>query len=130
MTRQELLNNLSKSGFSKNELEQLQKMTDNQYSDIYDVLSFISFDRNPKLREERIYSAKRHFLNNYMEAEKDFIDFTLSKYLVDGVWELAPDKLPSLIELKYKDRIEAENKLGDPIKIKNTFYGFQKYLYI
>ncbi len=130
LTRQDLLSNLSKGGFSKNELEQLQKMTDNQYSDIYDVLNYISFDRNPKLREERIYNAKKYFNNNYKESQKDFIDFTLSKYLVDGVWELAPDKLPSLIELKYKDHIEAENNLGDPNKIKETFYGFQRYLYI
>ena len=53
------------------------------------------------------------------------IDFTQLVYLL----ELAQEKLPSLLELKYYSITDAAEQLGGVDKIKNTFISFQKYLY-
>lgn len=61
--------------------------------------------------------------------QKDFIDFVLSKYSENGVYELEEEKLPALLELKYDSLSEALKILGKIQSIKNIFTGFQKFLY-
>ena len=61
--------------------------------------------------------------------QQEFIDFILSRYIEDGVHELAVAKMTSLIELKYNTISDATAVLGSPRDIRSTFVGFQKYLY-
>ncbi|WVM90915.1 type I restriction-modification enzyme R subunit C-terminal domain-containing protein [Halopseudomonas pachastrellae] len=65
--------------------------------------------------------------SNYKQQE--FIDFVLRKYIEDGVAELSPKKMRSLIELKYHTVSDAASELGSPALIRETFLGFQKHLY-
>jgi type I restriction enzyme R subunit len=47
-----------------------------------------------------------------------------------GVEELATDKLPPLLRLKYHNAIiDAVDDLGKPEEISKVFAGFQQYLY-
>jgi type I restriction enzyme R subunit len=46
-----------------------------------------------------------------------------------GVEELAVEKLPDLLILKYQALDDAQRKLGDVATIRNTFVNFQRYLY-
>jgi len=46
-----------------------------------------------------------------------------------GVEELDDSKLKPLLELKYKAIDDAKRELGDIATIRNTFIGFQGYLY-
>ena len=63
------------------------------------------------------------------EKEQDFLAFVLSHYIQEGVGELGEEKLPSLLELKYGGTSDAVDILGDVIRIRETFVGFQQYLY-
>jgi type I restriction enzyme, R subunit len=50
--------------------------------------------------------------------------------LVEGVEELAQDKLSPLLKLKYHNAIaDAVADLGQPEEIGKVFVGFQKYIY-
>jgi|TARA_B110000091_G_C13380712_1_gene296017 type I restriction enzyme R subunit len=60
----------------------------------------------------------------------EFIDFILEKYVQDGVKELEIQNIKSLATLKYHSVTDAATVLGSASVIKETFVGFQKYLYI
>lgn len=63
------------------------------------------------------------------EAEKEFIEFVLRRYVESGFEELNQDRLPQLLRLKYHSITDAEKQLGDPEKIRNAFFAFQEELY-
>lgn len=47
----------------------------------------------------------------------------------EGVAELDEGKLTPLLELKYRNIADAVRELGGIAAIRDTFVGFQKYLY-
>ena len=47
----------------------------------------------------------------------------------EGVGELDVEKLPALLTLKYQTVHDAVQELGDVATIRQTFVGFQRYLY-
>ena len=51
------------------------------------------------------------------------------EYVESGVSELDDFKLPQLLTLKYNAIADAKRELGDIGSIRETFIGFQKYLY-
>jgi type I restriction enzyme R subunit len=53
----------------------------------------------------------------------------LDKYVEDGVGELSSSKMKSLINLKYSTIDDAADALGSVQVIRETFVGFQQYLY-
>ncbi len=53
----------------------------------------------------------------------------LKQYINEGVSELDKQKLPDVLKLKYQSVADAKQQLGDIQAIKDTFVGFQKYLY-
>jgi len=107
----------------------LQTLINAEKSDLFDVLEYVSFAVKPITREERVINAKENIFSGLDVKQKDFLDFVLSKYIETGISELAQEKLPSLLELKYHSITDAAEELGGVDKIKNTFIDFQKYLY-
>jgi len=105
-------------------------LIDAKDSDVYDVLAFIAYAVDTQTRTERARHAKPAIskaFTNYKQQE--FIEFILSKYIEDGVNELSPAKMRTLIELKYNTISDAAVVFGSPSVIRETFIGFQKYLY-
>jgi type I restriction enzyme R subunit len=47
----------------------------------------------------------------------------------EGVGELAQEKLPALLEVKYSGISEASTSLGSIPEIRDVFIEFQQYLY-
>lgn len=127
-TRKRLLEELEEKGYSKAQLQDLQKIVHGEESDLYDVLSYIAYHKNLLQRSERAGKAKIHF-NSYNPNQQTFLNFVLEQYVKSGVDELAEDKLPDLLELKYKGIQEAKKELGEIKTIRDTFIGFQEYLY-
>ena len=78
--------------------------------------------RNP----DAVCGERQHYADY---KQQEFINFILSKYIQDGVGELAKTKMRSLIELKYNTIGDAVAELGSPAAIGETFVGFQKHLY-
>ncbi len=128
-TRRAFLDKIAEKGFGKDELETLQKMIDAEQSDLFDVLTYVSFLTEPISRVKRVEQAKDKIFANLDEKQKEFLDFVLSKYKEKGVEELDEEKLPILLNLKYHAIADAERSLGSVEKIRSMFFSFQKNLY-
>ena len=59
----------------------------------------------------------------------EFVNFVLSQYVDEGVFVLDDEKLPILLELKYKSIENAKQLLGNLDETRNLFLNFQKALY-
>jgi len=127
-TRRKLLDELADKGFPHNQLLELQRLIDAEKSDLYDVLTYIAYNQEPLLREQRATAARAHF-DHYDDRQRAFLDFVLQQYVKDGVLELDQEKLPTLLLLKYKALPDAAKELGDIGRIRETFTGFQRWLY-
>lgn len=129
-TREKLLQDLSEAGYDEDKLESIKELIDAKNSDVYDVLAYVAYTAEIHTRSERATRAKpliRQAFTNHKQHE--FIDFILDKYVLDGVNELAAKKMRSLIELKYNTISDATAELGSTAMIRDTFIGFQQYLY-
>ena len=129
ITRQKLLKKLEQEGFAKDDLKSIQKLIVADDSDIYDVLQYVAFQKQPVSRKDRVVSAERDIYENVSDNEREFIDFILSRYVDGGGEELEIDRLSKHIELKYLSMVDGQKVLGSPQNIKEIFVNFQKYLY-
>lgn len=129
-TREKLLADLAEAGYDDEKLNSMKELIDAKDSDVYDVLAYVAYTAETRTRSERAQRAKpliKEAFANYKQYE--FIDFILDKYVVDGVKELSTHKMRSLIELKYNTISDAASELGSTAVIRQTFVGFQQYLY-
>jgi type I restriction enzyme R subunit len=127
-TRKKLLEELTEKGFAKQQLTEFQKILNAENSDLYDVLAYIAFHSDILERATRADKAKIH-LDNYDPKQQEFLNFVLSQYVKQGVEELDDTKISDLLILKYHAIADAKKELGDIATIRNTFIGFQTYLY-
>ncbi|MCI5056892.1 MAG: restriction endonuclease subunit R, partial [Flavobacteriales bacterium] len=128
-TRKKLMEELNERGYSTEQLESLRKLIEGgANSDLYDLLAYIAYNKNPIERSSRSEKAKIHF-NDYNAEQQVFLNFVLDQYVKTGVSELDDAKLPDLLELKYSSITDAKTHLGDIKTIRDTFIGFQGYLY-
>lgn len=127
-TRKKLLEELTEKGFAKQQLTEFQKILNAENSDLYDVLAYIAFHSDILERATRADKAKIH-LDNYDPKQQEFLNFVLSQYVKQGVDELDDTKIGDLLVLKYHAIADAKKELGDIATIRNTFIGFQTYLY-
>lgn len=129
-TRKVFLEQIAKQGFGIDELEILQKMIEAEDSDLFDVLAYVSFAVPPVSRQERVAETKSVILKDLGDKQKEFLEFVLAMYVDKGVEELAEEKLPALLNLKYHAIADAVQILGEVEKIRLTFFNFQKKLYM
>jgi len=127
-TRKKLIQDLDEKGFTANQLNDLRQMIHAEESDLYDVLSYVAFSTNPLKRSQRAESVRSHF-DAYESSQRVFLDFVLKQYVESGISELDDEKLPELLTLKYQAIADAKRELGDIRFIRDTFIGFQEYLY-
>lgn len=129
-TRQKLLEDLSEAGYDEERLDSMRLLIDAKDSDVYDVLAYVAYEKETKTRSQRSTAATPRITRSFTdEKQQEFIKFILEHYVQNGVNELAPSKMRSLLELKYSTISDATQQLGSPAVIRETFVGFQKYLY-
>jgi type I restriction enzyme, R subunit len=128
-TRKALLQSLAEKGFGVEQLSEISRMINAEKSDVFDVLAYISFALAPITRSERVEARKSKILDRYDSKLQAFLDFVLAQYVNQGVGELDQDKLADLLQLKYQSVPDAIDQLGEVPKIRDTFVGFQRYLY-
>lgn len=129
-TREKLLLDLAEAGYDGEKLDCMKELIDAKDSDVYDVLAFVAYAAETRTRQERVHAAKPIINQAFSDyKQQEFIRFVLSKYVTDGVNELSPKKMRSLIELKYNTISDAAAEFGSPAVIRETFVGFQRYLY-
>lgn len=127
-TRKKLLQELNDLGYSTEQLEDLRKLVHGEESDLFDVLNYIGYSNDLVPRLERAEKAKIQF-SDYNKEQQQFLNFVLKQYVKEGVDELDDAKLGDLLVLKYGAIADAKETLGDIPTIRNTFIGFQEYLY-
>lgn len=94
------------------------------------MLTHVAYATETHTRKERADSAKPAINQAFGDyKQQEFIAFVLGKYVEEGVTELAQSKMRTLIELKYNTISDATTEFGSPKVIRDTFIGFQKYLY-
>jgi type I restriction enzyme R subunit len=128
-TRESLLTGLAEKGYGDEQLEAVARIIDAQNSDLYDVLAYIAYAQKPVSRRERVIAHKGLIFSRYTGKQQEFLDFVLDQYIKEGIGELSTDKLPQLLELKYRGVNDAIQELGDVKAIRQTFVGFQQHLY-
>ncbi|MEQ9307283.1 MAG: type I restriction-modification enzyme R subunit C-terminal domain-containing protein, partial [Marinoscillum sp.] len=127
-TRRKLLDELSEKGYTHAQLEELKKLVHGEDSDLYDVLKYIAYSSSLVSRQIRAERARIHF-DSYNPKQQEFLNFVLDQYVKQGFEELDDSKLPDLLQLKYRAISDAREELGDVASIRETFIGFQEYLY-
>jgi len=128
-TRKALLQSLAEKGFGAEQLAEISRMINAEKSDVFDVLAYIAFALAPITRSERVEARKAGIFKRYDGKLQAFLDFVLAQYVNQGVEELDQEKLGHLLELKYHTVSEAADALGGVPVIRDTFVGFQRYLY-
>ncbi len=127
-TRKKLLEELSEKGYTNAQLEDLSKLVHGEDCDLYDVLAYVAYHKNLVPRLNRAERARLQ-LQEYNAKQQVFLNFVLEQYVKEGVDELDDAKLPDLLELKYNAIADAKQELGEIRSIRETFIGFQEYLY-
>jgi len=128
-TRKEFLQRLFDMGIDLEQLDNIQKVVNAEDCDLFDVLSYLSYNTPLITRQQRINITKDIIFEGVNKKNKEFLDFVLSKYEEKGVEELAEEKLPVLLNLKYHAVANAEQSLGNVLKIRSLFFAFQENLY-
>jgi len=128
-TRKALIDGLAERGFAGEQLTSIRRMIDAEASDLFDVLRYIAFTRAPLKRAERAEARRADIFAQRDAKQVEFLDFVLSQYVEQGETELAPEKLPDLLGLKYGTPADAVQRLGSVSDIRQTFRGFQAELY-
>jgi len=127
-TRKKLLEELKDKGYTDSQFEDLREVVQGKDSDLYDVLSFIAYNKHLVPRLERAEKAKIQMLD-YDAKQQAFLNFVLEQYVREGVKELDDAKLAELLVLKYHALADAKMELGSVKGIREMFIGFQAGLY-
>ena len=128
-TRKALLQSLSEKGFGPEQLAEISRMINAEKSDVFDVLAYIAFALAPMTRSDRVEAHRGEIFAKYNGPLQAFLEFVLAQYVSQGVEELDQAKLSHLLELKYHTVSDAAEKLGGVPAIRDSFVGFQQYLY-
>lgn len=129
-TRKKLLDGLAEKGFGAEQLSEMQKVLEAEESDLFDVLAYVAYASEPLTRQERAVRAETIIGNAFSSKQHAFLSFVLGHYVKEGVAELDETKLGPLLKLKYNNALaDAFAELGSADVVRDTFIGFQKYLY-
>jgi len=128
-TRKALLDGLDDKGYGQEQLTEISRLIDAEQSDLFDVLAYIAFALPTLTRAERVALHSGQLFRDYDYRQREFVHFVLEHYIRQGVSELAQEKLPQLIELKYNSVPDAVAELGNVTQIREVFTGFQQHLY-
>jgi type I restriction enzyme R subunit len=128
-TRLELLGRLEGSGFSKNDLVEIQTLIEAEDCDLFDVLEYIRFALAPVTSIERSKLSVGK-MSELTENQRVFIEFLADEYEARGVDELEEARLERLLEAKYTNVIDGIKILGGAEIARNLFLKFQSNLYL
>ena len=128
-TRAHFLQQLEEQGFGFGELADIRRLIDAQDSDLFDVLAYVRFTLEPKLRSERADGARGGTLRSHDAEMRDFLEGVLKAYERGGVEELGLESLSTLLTVKYGSLNDAKAQLGELAQVKTAFVGMQADLY-
>lgn len=130
--RKEMLHKLREMHIDEEQLDDLKLIFEAEDSDIYDILTHISFNLEIKTRSERVIHVENSkFVEKFHnEKAKEFIEFILNRYEKDGVKELDEDKLGKLVDLSGLGSVrEVADNFGGITQMRDEYFELQKEIY-
>ncbi len=128
-TRKVLLERLAERGYDEMILAQIQNAILADKSDIFDVLAYIAYAREPITREERAEKGAKAIQVAYDTKLAAFLSYVLGQYVETGATVLDRAHLPDFLRLKYGTPTDGLRTLGGRDAVLKSFTGFQKHLY-
>ncbi len=128
--REDLLKKLASLWFDEEQFVALKKMFYAEKSDIFDILVYLSYEKEIKNREQRSVFGK-NFAKNYTNPQaKEFLDFLVDLYVKEGILDFSRKKLTNKIELFWHwTTREIMEQFGWPEELVKAYYGIQEALY-
>ena len=128
-TRRKLIERMDEDGFSIRDFNIIKKLINAEKSDVYDILLWIAYRKDPLDRAERGGYAKSKIKANG-DKEREFIEFVINEYVKHGINQLQLKELEYLIRNKYGELEDAKKELQKSSSaIRKSFSDFQKHLY-
>ena len=128
-TRKTLLEALGDRGYDGLILSQIQDCIRAENSDLYDVLAYIAYSKEPITREERAERGKAVVTSTYEEKLSAFLEYVLGQYVETGVEDLDREKLSDYLTIKFGSQVAGVTELGGVEKVIDSYIGFQRHLY-
>ena len=129
-TRAELLEALRAAGYGIEVLKSIQEVLDAESCDLLDVLEYVAYSIEPIERIKRVEDRRTQIFDGLSSKQQDLVEFIISKYISQGVTELAMEKLPILLQMRYGTAGDAVKHFGgNTALIQQTFTNFQQGLY-
>ncbi|MEQ9011843.1 EcoAI/FtnUII family type I restriction enzme subunit R [Algiphilus sp.] len=127
--RSGFIEKLAEMDYDGDRLDDMRRLIDAPDSDIFDVLAYVRFTLAPMARRERADRARETGLSGYEPEMREFLDFILHAYEEHGVSELAAERIPDFLRIRYGGTSDAKRQLGSVADIRNAFVDIQTHLY-
>jgi len=128
-SRETFLKQLSDRGYDEGRLNDIRRLVDAPYSDLFDVLGYVLFTSAPKTRQDRALIVKGNRLESVQDDLRKLLISILDAYEENGEGELATKKLGHFLTARYGSVGEAKVRLGGLPHIKEAFNYMQAQLY-
>lgn len=127
--RTSFIGRLEEMGYDRDQLDDIRRLIDAPNSDIFDVLAYVRFTLAPLSRSQRVEAAKETGLGAFAEEMQAFLAYILQAYEMQGIRELAPNRISDFLQIRYGGTNDAKRKLGSVGVIRGAFLDIQKHLF-
>jgi type I restriction enzyme R subunit len=127
--RTAFIERLAEMDYDGDRLDDMRRLIDAPDSDIFDVLAYVRFTLAPLARRERADRARETGLSGYEPEMREFLDYILQAYEEHGVTELAAERIPDFLRIRYGGTSDAKRRLGSVGEIRNAFVDIQAHLF-
>lgn len=127
--REHFLSQLADHGYDSERLDDIRRLVDAPDSDLFDVLGYVLFTRDPLTRRDRVRSVEQRGIKTDNAEMKSLLVSILESYADRGEGELAPRKLGQFLKARYGGVGESKAVLGDLPSIRRAFQSMQLDLY-
>ena len=130
LTRKGLLDRLAEEGVSLESLITIQKVISSEETDIFDVLEYFAYNKNPLPKSKRAELVRQNLYNKLTDKQQEFIEFLLDSYLEKGHEALTSQNMSQLLKIKYNSLQDGLLQIGTPSqelsillnKVQNEIY--------
>ncbi len=127
--RTAFIQRLEEMGYDRDRMDDMRRLIDAPKSDIFDVLAYVRFTLDPLSRAERVEGAKATGLDGYEAEMREFLNYILQAYELQGIDELAPHRISDFLQIRYGGTNDAKRVLGSIPEIRGAFIDIQKHLF-
>ena len=125
-----MLDRLAEEGVSLESLITIQKVISSEETDIFDVLEYFAYNKNPLPKSKRAELVRQNLYNKLTDKQQEFIEFLLDSYLEKGHEALTSQNMSQLLKIKYNSLQDGLLQIGTPSqelsillnKVQNEIY--------